>query len=111
VVLATRDALGYLAEVFEVPVPAEVLGQLRAAPTTRRDAVVYRLLTRRRPVPGRLGGLPITLSRFVCLTAHDRLPTVATELPAYLARSWHIERPAQAPRRLADKVTRVARGR
>ena len=110
VVLATRETLGYLAETFEVAVPGDVLRRLRAAPTSRRDELVHRLLTRPRPVPGRLGGLPITLGRFVCLTAHDPLPKVATELPAYLGRSWDIERPWQAPGRVVDKVTRVARG-
>ncbi len=111
VVLASRETLGYLADEFEVAVPDDVLRRLRVAPTSRRDQLVHRLLTRPRPTPGRLGGLPITLGRFVCLTAHDPLPAAASELPGYLARSWNIERPWQAPGRVARKVTRVARSR
>ena len=111
VVLTIRETLRYLADTFEVAVPHDVLGRLEVAPTSRRDELVHRLLTRPRPTPGRLGGLPITLGRFVCLTAHDPLPTMASELPGYLARSWDIERPWQAPGRVARKVTRVARGR
>jgi hypothetical protein len=104
VVLPLRDTLGYLVDPFEVAVPGPVLRRLRATPTTRRDRVVYGLLTRPRPTPGRLGGLPITLGRFVTLTAHDPLPKVAVGLPGYLGRSWQIEAPAQLPARLAAKA-------
>jgi hypothetical protein len=111
VVLALRETLGYVAETFEVAVPDGVLRRLASVPTTRRDALVHHLLTRRRPQPGRLGGLPITLGRFVCLTAHDPLPRAAAGLPGYLARSWDIQRPAQAPARLVAKASRTLRRR
>ncbi len=111
VVLAARDTLEYLADAFEVAVPAEVLARLRRAPTTRRDQLVYHLLTRPRPTPGRLGGLPITVGRYLCLTVHDPVPTAVAGMPAYLARSWDIDRPGQAPGRLAGKAARVVRGR
>ncbi len=108
-VLALRDTLGYLVEDFEVAVPSEVLRALRTSPTTRREQLAYDLATRPRPVPGRLGGLPITLGRFVGLTVHDPASVAAAKLPGYLGRSWKIDSPTQLPGRLASKTRQAWR--
>ena len=111
VVLVVGETLGYVADAFDVAVPAEVRRDLAAAEVTRRDQLVHDLLTGPRPSPGRLGGLPITLGRFVCLTAHEPLPSAAAQLPGFLGRAWDIDRPAQAPARVVRKAAAAFRRR
>ena len=105
------DTLGYVAETFDAPVPPAVLAELRAARPGPRLELAYRIRTGPAPVPGRLGGLPITAGGWLCLTANQPLPAAVGALPGYLARAWRITGWRDAPARVSAKASTALRRR
>ena len=103
------DALRYLAEEFDAPVPSDVVATLRAAPATKRERRLLRALAASGEGPEVLGGLPHLRSYW----AYTRLKwapwQAARELPAFIVELWGLDRPSQilggAVARARDRIT------
>jgi hypothetical protein len=93
-VLRLREALVYLSQALEVPVPDSILLQLERAPSTRRDAIVHRLSAHSSRV---LGGLPDTIATHLRLTSQAGVRRTIATLPDYLQRTWGLKHPWHLP--------------
>jgi Uncharacterised nucleotidyltransferase len=98
--LRVRDALAYLRDEMDVPVPDTALEELEAAPASRRELLAHRVAGGR---IGRLGAPPPSLIRFLHLTADRPLPRALSALPSFLRDEWGLERRSQIPLRAARK--------
>jgi hypothetical protein len=93
-VLPLLDALGYLAETLDAPVPDRVLHELGEASVTARESVAYRISGR----GGRLlGNLSATIGAHVVATQHESILRVVSTLPSVIRTEWGLERVSQLP--------------
>jgi hypothetical protein len=92
--LRLREALGYLAEAFHLPVPAGMLERLGRIPATRRDRLAHRLGG---TGGGALGELPRTLATYVRSTEGRRPLRSLLGLPGFLRVAWNVDRAWQLP--------------
>jgi Uncharacterised nucleotidyltransferase len=104
------DALVFLRDALEAAVPAGVVAELEATPTSRRERVAHRMAG----VPrGRLGGPPAALSRFLRVTADRSVPQAIAGVPRFLHEEWGLQRGAQVPvtalRKAGGRLRRAAR--
>jgi GT2 family glycosyltransferase len=103
------DALRYLAEVVDAPVPAQVVDELRASQTTRRERGLLRALAGSSSGPAVPGGV----THLRAYWAYTRLKwgpaRAARELPAFIADVWGLERTRDIPAAAATRVTRAVR--
>ena len=110
--LRVHDALSFLREELDAPVPADVLDELRQARTSRREVLAHRAGGTRL---GPLGPTPDTLTRFLRLTADVSVPRALAGLPAFLRDEWGLERRSQVPfavvRKGAAKIAGAASAR
>jgi GT2 family glycosyltransferase len=102
------DALRYLVEVVDAPVPAAVITELRTSPTTRRERGLLRALA------GSSGpAVPSGLAHLRAYWAYTRLKwgpvRAARELPAFMADVWSLERTRDVPGAMASRVARGLR--
>jgi len=108
--LRVHDALAFLRQELDAPVPAHVLDELRGAPTSRREVLAHRAAVTRL---GPLGATPDTLTRFLRLTADVSVPRALAGLPTFLRDEWGLERRSQVPfavlRKVAAKIAGAAR--
>jgi len=95
--LRVHDALWFLVQELDAPVPANVLDELREAH--------IRL--------GPLGAVPDTLTRFLRLTADVSVPRALAGLPTFLRDEWGLERRSDVPfavlRKGAAKIAEATR--
>ncbi|MGH3141961.1 MAG: nucleotidyltransferase family protein [Gaiellales bacterium] len=88
------EALDYLAETLDAPIPQSVLDGLRTTSATRRERVAHRISGR----GGRLlGNLPATVGAHIVASQDDNVLRVALTLPDFLRREWGVERLSQLP--------------
>ena len=110
--LRVHDALWFLRQELDAPVPEDVLDELRAAHTTRREVLAHRAAGTRL---GPLGATPDTLTRFLRLTADVSVPRALAGLPTFLRDEWGLERRSQVPfavlRKAVAKIAGAARAR
>jgi hypothetical protein len=92
--LRVHDALSFLGQELDAPVPAYVLDELREEHTPRREVFAHRTAATRL---GPLGGVPDTLTRFLRLTADESVPRALVGLPTFLRDEWGLERRSQVP--------------
>jgi len=108
--LRVHDALSFLRQELDAPVPADVLVELREARTSRREVLAHRAGGTRL---GPLGPTPDTLTRFLRLTANVSVPRALAGLPTFLRDEWGFERRSQVPlavlRKSAAKIPGAAR--
>jgi hypothetical protein len=98
------DALAYLTDVSPVDVPADAIGALRAAPTSRWDRLVLRAAA---SGASPLRGLPQTLALYARATERRSVRARLVGLPAHLRSTWGVASNRDIPRVIARK----ARGR
>jgi hypothetical protein len=89
--LRLRDALRFLLDELEMPIPYDALQRLDRMPVLRRERLAHRLEnTHPRPSDG-------PLARFLRTTSDQRLLSALTSLPRFLRDEWRLERSAQVP--------------
>ena len=107
--LRVHDALSFLRQELDAPVPADVL-DIREARTSRREVLAHRAGSTRL---GPLGPTPDTLTRFLRLTANVSVPRALAGLPTFLRDEWGLERRSQVPlamlRKSVAKIPGAAR--
>lgn len=105
------DALHYLRQQQDLPVPGEVVERLAAAPSSPRRGLAERWSTR--PLPRRaavVGDLPNTAVRYLLITRQDPLPDVVRAAPQFLAAGWGIDStPNAMTRAVLTKVAAIGR--
>jgi hypothetical protein len=108
--LRVHDALWFLVQELDAPVPANVLDELREAHTPRREVLAHRTAVIRL---GPLGAVPDTLTRFLRLTADVSVPRALAGLPTFLRDEWGLERRSDVPfavlRKGAAKIAEATR--
>jgi hypothetical protein len=98
--LRVHDATSFLRREFDAPIPADVIAELREAPTSRREVLAHRAAGRRLAI---VGTTPDTLTRFLRLTADETLPRALAGLPTFLRDEWGLERRSHVPLAAAKK--------
>lgn len=99
--LRLRDALVFLVDVLEAPVPRATIDALEAVSATSRERIAHRLAGR----GARVGGnLPATLAAHLVTGRDDSLPQLVVGLPHFLGAEWGLERPSQLPGAVARRV-------
>ena len=86
--LRMREALGYVGDLLQAPVPEEVCSALAAVPVTPRDRVAHRVSG---SGGSALGELPGTLARYI------RSGEGVLALPRFLRDTWNVDRGWQLP--------------
>lgn len=108
--LRVHDALSFLGQELDAPVPANVLDELREERTPRREVLAHRTAVMRL---GPLGAVPDTLTRFLRLTADVSAPRALAGLPTFLRDEWGLERRSHVPfailRKGAAKIAEALR--
>jgi hypothetical protein len=92
--LRVHDALSFLRQELDAPVPEGAIEELRTAPTRRREVLAHRAAGRRL---GMLGPMPDTFTRFLRLTADERVTRALAGLPTFLRDEWGLDRRSQVP--------------
>ncbi len=101
--LPVRQALGYLADTFRVPVPAVVLAELAA----HRATVFERVEQRMREVTSpRLGCFPLVVCHHVRLSRRAGAGAVIWRLPRYLQAAYGVPRVRDVPAVLWGRAAR-----
>jgi Uncharacterised nucleotidyltransferase len=92
--LRVRDALAYLAEALDAPVPRGVREELASTPTGGRERLAHRIGGR----GGRLfGNLPVTVAVHLVATEDRGLLKTAATLPGFLRAEWGLDHLGQLP--------------
>jgi hypothetical protein len=102
--LRVRDALAYLATALDAPVPNDVLRELAAAPSTRRERLAHQLAGRGSKL---FGNLPATVAGHIVTTRDDGLLRSAITLPRTLRREWGLDHVGQLPAAAARRSVAV----
>jgi Uncharacterised nucleotidyltransferase len=108
--LTLRDALTYLSNSLDTPIPAHVFDELDAAGPTRRDVVAHKTGAWGGKVAGEL---PRALAQYLRSTAGDGALRTVAGAPAFLRDTWKLDHTCQVPLLAAKKgFSRLAaRGR
>jgi Uncharacterised nucleotidyltransferase len=99
--LRLRDALAFLVDVLEAPVPRATLDALAAVPATRRERFAHELAGRGARFAG---NLPATLAAHLVSAQDESLPQLVLGLPRFLGAEWGVESPSQFPGAVARRV-------
>jgi Uncharacterised nucleotidyltransferase len=94
------DALTFLVDALDAPVPRDSLVALAAA-TTRRERVAQQLAGRGSRVTG---NLPALLAAHVVASRDESIPRLVLSVPHFLAAEWGVERASQLPGAVARRV-------
>jgi hypothetical protein len=86
--LPLRDSLVCAAQIYDGPVPSDVLGGLTHRRVSRRERFAQRVSRWDwRP----LGAFPRTVARYLHATAEEPVPRVVRGFVSYLRRTWGVE--------------------
>jgi putative nucleotidyltransferase-like protein len=99
--LRLLDALRYLREGLSAPVPDDVIRDLAALPTTKRERLAHAASGRKGIF---LGTVPRVVVRFLRTNADTSVRTMLVKLPPFLRQEWGLERSSQVPSHLARKT-------
>jgi hypothetical protein len=102
--LRVHDALAYLATALDAPVPKDVLHELAAAPSTRRERFAHQLAGRGNVL---FGNLPATIAGHIVATRDDGLLRSTITLPRTLRREWGLDHVGQLPAAAARRSVAV----
>jgi Uncharacterised nucleotidyltransferase len=106
--LGLRDALRFLRAKLDAPVPEGVIEELGRVPVRRRELLAHRAAGARWPL---LGASPLSLTRFLRVTADRNVLGALAWLPSFLRDEWGLERRAQVPSEAARKsLARIGAG-
>lgn len=104
-VVTTARALAYLADQFDLAVPAGVLDRLRRRPRRWFEGLECRAKSRSR-APRILGDLPPAIFHLARLADGAGGGGRRVGLTEYLAYRWHIDKRSDVPSRIARKALR-----
>ena len=108
-VVPVREALGYLRQLLDAPVPAEVLRALDAVPVSRAERVEQRLRLASRDETGHLPIFLFRYRRYSRLSRKAEVPGHPLGLLTFLKFVWGIDRTWKVPFcALAKLVRRLA---
>jgi hypothetical protein len=96
-----RDALRFLADELELPVPGSTHARLAAVRTTRRERLAHRIAGRGGHV---LGNLPATVATHLVATRHEPTTRALLTLPRFVREEWGLERIRELPSALVSRV-------
>ena len=99
--LRVHDALTYLAETLEAPIPAAALARLATAPVTVRERLGHRVSGRRLRYAG---GFPRTVSAYLRLSSELSTWRAAAAFPGFLRETWGLAHTWQIPLRGVRKA-------
>lgn len=103
--LRLRDAVVFLRDELDAPVPDRAVERLEQVSVQRRERFAHRATGARWPL---IGPAPESLTQFVLATADRNLPGALLRLPAFLRDEWSLERRSQVPLAAARKgIARV----
>ena len=106
-----RDALVYLGEAMDAPVPRTAIDRFDASPSTQRERVAHWISGR----GTRLGMLPTTVATHLVATQGQSLPRAMFTLPNYLQEQWGLnslpELPGAVVRKSASAISTARRRR
>lgn len=92
--LRLRDALAYLADALDAPVPKAALRELETTPTTGRERLAHRIAGHGGTL---LGNLPATVAGHVVATRDGGLLRAVLTLPRAVGREWGLDHVGQLP--------------
>jgi hypothetical protein len=113
-VLPVRDALDYLVDVFQAPVPADVLAALRSPRPTRRELHKHRVASSAMPTRHWLFGQWPALRTYWCrMSINFTRVGALRSFPAFLRWKMHVDRLGTLPLVVARRriQARSSRGR
>jgi len=105
-VVAVREALGYLRQLLDAPVPPEVLRALHAIPVSRAERVEQRFRLASRDETGHLPVFLFRYRRYSRLSGRAAVPGHRLGLLAFLQYVWGIDRPWKVPFCALTKLVR-----
>jgi hypothetical protein len=105
-VVPVREALGYLRQLLDAPVPPEVLRALRAIPVSRAEHVEQRLRLASRDETGHLPVFLFRYRRYSRLSRKAADPRHPLGLLTFLQYVWGIDRPWKVPLCAMAKLVR-----
>ncbi|HVF32742.1 MAG TPA: nucleotidyltransferase family protein [Acidimicrobiales bacterium] len=107
--LVVADALAYLREIVEAPIPDEAVRQVRSAgPSSLQLRMAHRLSGTDVP---RFGRMPELLGRHLRLAANDGPVNTITALPHFLQAALGVDRATALPVALARRAAAAIAGR
>jgi glycosyltransferase involved in cell wall biosynthesis len=109
VVLSLQNALTYLRETFDVPIPSEALDELARVPTTRREQRLYRVAAGPVAGPEVLGGLLHTRAYWAHTRQKWTTARSVREFPAFVEDLWGLDHAWQIPADVTRKAMRRLR--
>ena len=98
--LRLRDALVFLRDELDAPVPDRVVDGLEQVSLQPRELFAHRATGARWPL---VGPAPESLTRFLLATADRNILAALLRLPAFLRDEWSLERRSQVPLAAARK--------
>lgn len=107
VTLFLENALRFIAQELEAPVPPEALQALRDAPVSSLDRLIYRHWN----AQGRVWQLPVPLLKHASRVRDEPLVRQAREWTEFLSRHWGASGVRQLPQLVVTKAVRRARER
>jgi hypothetical protein len=107
--LRLRDALFYLTDALDAPIPEAALRELEATPSTGRERFAHRIAGRGGAL---LGNLPPAVAGHVVATRDEGVLRAALTLPRALRHEWGLDHVGQLPAAAARRgVAAVAAAR
>ena len=110
--LRLADALAYLVEAFEAPVPAAVVDELRAATSSGRERFAHQLSGRGGPL---LGSVPATIGAHIVASQETSVVRAVVTAPRFVRAEWGLDRawalPMAAVRRTGAAISAALKAR
>lgn len=111
-VIPVSNALRYLAEVVDTPIPPAAVNDLLRVPVRRRTRRAYQAIMSDNTDSDLLGGLGSTRAYWARQSYKWGPWRAARELPYFLQDNWDLDRPTQVPvealRKAGKRLARVA---
>jgi hypothetical protein len=108
-VVPVGNALRFIEDVCDAPVPPWVINELAKAPVSRRTRRAYTVILRDPAGPEVLGGLRGTQAYWARQSAKWGPVRAARELPWFLQDNWNLDRPSQVPVEAVRKAVKRLR--
>jgi hypothetical protein len=108
-VVPVSNALRFVEDVLDAPVPAAVINELARIEVSPRTRRAYRVILRDPEGPAVLGGLRETQAYWARQSAKWGTRRAVREFPAFLQDNWNLDHPAQVPVEAVRKAVRRVR--
>jgi hypothetical protein len=108
-VIPVSNALRYVEDVLEAPVPGRVINELARVDVRPRVRRAYHVIMRDPVGPAVIGGLRDTQAYWARQSFKWGTLRAARELPAFLQDNWNLDSPAQVPIEAVRKAVKRVR--